>query len=39
VETGYGGEEVWYVEQLEVGRREVGNGMWSIKNELQIKKK
>jgi hypothetical protein len=37
VEMGYGREEVWDVEQLEGGRGEAGNGIWSVKNELQIK--
>jgi hypothetical protein len=37
VETGCGGEEVWDVEQLESGRGGAGNGIWSVKNELQIK--
>jgi hypothetical protein len=31
-----GGEEVWDVEQMEVGWG-VGNGIWSVKNELKIK--
>jgi hypothetical protein len=31
------GEEVWNVEQLEGGRRQAGNGIWSVKNELKIK--
>jgi hypothetical protein len=34
---GWGGEEVWDVEQLEGGWGEAGNGIWSVKNELQIK--
>jgi hypothetical protein len=34
---GWGGEEVWGEGQLEGGKRGVGNGIWSIKNELQIK--
>jgi hypothetical protein len=37
VEMGCGGEEVWDVEQLEGGRGRAGNGIWSVKNELQIK--
>jgi hypothetical protein len=28
---------VWDVEQLEGGVGGVGNGIWSVKNELQIK--
>ena len=36
METGWGGEEVWDVEQLEGGWEEVGKGIWSVKNELQI---
>ena len=36
MEMGWGGEEVWDVEQTE-GRWGVGNGIWSVKNELQIK--
>jgi hypothetical protein len=31
VETGWGREEMWDVEQLEGGSG-VGNGLWSIKN-------
>jgi hypothetical protein len=34
---GWGGEELWDVEQLEDGRGGAGNGIWSVKNELQIK--
>jgi hypothetical protein len=37
VEMRCGGEEVWDVEQLEGGRGGAGNGIWSVKNELQIK--
>ena len=37
VEMGCGGEEVWDVEQLEGGRGGAGNGLWSVKNELQNK--
>ena len=37
VETGWGGEEVWDVDQLKDGRGGMGNGIWSVKNELQIK--
>ena len=37
VETGCCGEEVWDVEQLEGGRGGVGNGIWGVKNKLQIK--
>jgi hypothetical protein len=34
---GWGGEEVWDVEQSGGGWGGVGNGIWSVKNELQIK--
>ena len=37
MEMGWGGEEVWDVEQSEGGWGGVGNGIWSVKNELQIK--
>jgi hypothetical protein len=37
VETGWGGEEVWDVEQSEGGWGGAWNGIWSVKNELQIK--
>jgi hypothetical protein len=37
VETGCGRKEVWDVEQLDGGRGETRNGIWSIKNELQTK--
>ena len=37
VETGCDGDEVWDVKQLEGGRGGTGNGIWSVKNELQIK--
>ena len=37
METGGGWEEAWDVEQLEGGWGGVGNGIWSVKNELQIK--
>jgi hypothetical protein len=37
VETGWGGEEVWDVEQSEGGWGGVVNGIWRLKNELQIK--
>jgi hypothetical protein len=37
VEMGWGGEEVWHVEQSDGGWGGVGNGIWSAKNELQIK--
>ena len=37
VETGWDGEEVWDVEQSEDGWGEVENGIWNVKNELQIK--
>jgi hypothetical protein len=33
---GWGGEEVWDVEQLEGGWGD-GNRIWSVNNELQIK--
>ena len=36
METWWGGEEVWDVEQSEGGWGGVGNGIWSVKNELQI---
>jgi hypothetical protein len=36
---GWGGEEVWDVEQLEGGWGVAGNGIWSVKTELQIKLK
>ena len=39
VETGRNGEEVWDVEHLKGGRGEAGNGIWGVKNELQIKLK
>jgi hypothetical protein len=34
---GWGGKEVWDEEQLEGGWDGAGNGIWSVKNELQIK--
>jgi hypothetical protein len=37
VEMGCRGEEVWDVEQLEGGLGGAGNGIWIVKNELQIK--
>jgi hypothetical protein len=37
VAMGWGGEEVWEVEQLEDGWGRARNGIWSVKNELQIK--
>jgi hypothetical protein len=37
VKMGYSGEEVWDVGQLGCGQGGTGNGIWSIKNELQIK--
>jgi hypothetical protein len=37
VEKGWGGEEVWDGEQLEDGWGGAGNGIWSVKIELQIK--
>ena len=36
VEMGWGGEEVWDVEQTEGGWG-AGNGIWSVKNKLKIK--
>ena len=33
----WGGEEVWDVEQLDGGWGGAGNGIWSVKIELQIK--
>jgi hypothetical protein len=33
------GKEVWVVEQSESGWGGAGNGIWSIKNKLQIKLK
>jgi hypothetical protein len=39
LEKGWGGEEVWDVEQSEDGCGEAGDGIWSVKNELQIKGK
>ena len=37
VEMGWGGKEVWDVEQLEGRCEEAVNGIWSVKDELQIK--
>jgi hypothetical protein len=37
LEVRWGGEEVWDVEQSEGAWGGVGNGIWSVKNELQIK--
>jgi hypothetical protein len=37
VETRWGEEEVWDVEQLEGRWGGMGDGIWSVKNELQIK--
>jgi hypothetical protein len=37
METGWSGEEVWDVEQLEGRCGGAGNGIWSVKNALQIK--
>jgi hypothetical protein len=37
MEMGWGGEEVWDVEQSEGEWEGVKNGIWSVKNELQIK--
>jgi hypothetical protein len=34
---GWGGEDGWDVKQSEDGPGGVGNGIWSKKNELQIK--
>jgi hypothetical protein len=31
MEMGWGGEEVWYMEQLEGGWGGVGNGIWNVK--------
>jgi hypothetical protein len=36
VEMGWGGEEVWDVEQSEGGWG-MGNGIWSARNKLKIK--
>jgi hypothetical protein len=36
-QVGWGGEEVWDVEQSEGGWGRVVNGIWNVKNELQIK--
>ena len=36
METGWGGEEVWDMEQSESGWG-TGNGIWGIKNKLKIK--
>ena len=37
MEMGWGGEEVWDVEQSEGGWGGAENGIWSVKNELQVK--
>ena len=37
MEMGWGGDEVWDVEQSEGGCGGVGNEIWSVKHELQIK--
>jgi hypothetical protein len=37
VETGWGREEVWDVDQLAGRWRGAENRIWSVKNELQIK--
>jgi hypothetical protein len=38
METGWGGEEVWDMEQSEGGcGGGVRNGIWSVKNKLKIK--
>jgi hypothetical protein len=34
---GQGGKEMWDVEQQEGGWGGAGNGIWSVKHELQIK--
>jgi hypothetical protein len=34
---GWDGEEMWDVEQLDDAWGGVRNGIWSVKNELQIK--
>ena len=39
MEMGWGGDEVWDVEQSEGGCGGVGNEIWSVKHELQIKLK
>ena len=39
METGCGGEDVWDVEQSEGRWGRAGNGIWSVKNELQVKLK
>ena len=36
IETGWGVEEMWDVEQSEGGWG-AGNGIWSVKNKLKIK--
>ena len=37
LEVSWGGEEVLNVEQSEGGWGGAGNGIWNVKNELQIK--
>ena len=37
METGWGREEVWDVDQLAGRWRGAENRIWSVKNELQIK--
>jgi hypothetical protein len=37
MKVGCGGEELWDVEQSDAGWGGVGNGIWSVKNELKIK--
>jgi hypothetical protein len=37
MEMGWGWEELWDVEQPDGGWGVAGNGIWSVKNELQIK--
>jgi hypothetical protein len=37
VEMGWDGEEVWDMEQSKSRWGGVGNGIWSVKNVLQIK--
>jgi hypothetical protein len=39
VETGWGGEELWGLQQSEGGWGGAGDGIWSVKNELKIKLK
>jgi hypothetical protein len=37
METGWGGDEMWAVEQMEGGCVGVRNGIWSVKSKLKIK--